>query len=191
VLIPNYRLSLTADQHNAAQLPIPGALMSSFEALVQQVSHGLPPRTRLFMMIELPGDAGDAVGAGAATPLSSSAQITAATAPRALSSVSERIDATRRRHGSDHSLKAHEWAPIVGLSEREIKRAITAGAVPSTTKGEGRDNGARLVRIDDMEALVSTINAVERGTAEEPAWWPEVRAKRRGRMRRNHALRDL
>lgn len=71
-------------------------------------------------------------------------------------------------------LKPKEWARKINHSAREISRAVEAGAVPHTAKEDGRDHGAKLVHVADLEVFFSTIDAVERNRIEPPAWWERV-----------------
>ena len=87
-----------------------------------------------------------------------------------------RLSAIKAQHGGDAAFKPREWSRIVGLSEREIERAIRHGAVPSSTKGGGRDHAALTVSIKAMEAYLATVEAVEGHTVAAPPWWDLVRA---------------
>ena len=75
----------------------------------------------------------------------------------------------------DLTLKPREWSALLGVSAREINRAIDAGALPFTAKDDGRDHGAKLVHIDHMEAFLATVEAIERGSMDPTAWWTDVR----------------
>lgn len=95
---------------------------------------------------------------------------------RALGAV-ERLQQLITRRGSV-SCKPREWAHVTGLSARELRRAIDAGALPHEAKTDGRDHGAKLINADAMLAYLATVTAVERGQMAAPGWWTLVRGKR-------------
>ena len=94
------------------------------------------------------------------------------------------LETARRIAAEDEtrSLKPREWAEVLGMSAREISRAVEAGAVGHLRKKEGRDHGARVVSAAAMVQLLATIDAVERLQLEPPAWWDDVRGRRAARV---------
>lgn len=91
-------------------------------------------------------------------------------------SVEDRLAALKVQHGGEGVLKPREWSRIVGLSEREIERAIRHRAVSSSAKGGGRDHAALTVSINAMETYLATVRAVEGHKMTAPPWWDLVRA---------------
>ncbi len=88
-----------------------------------------------------------------------------------------RLQQLRERRGNI-ALKPKEWSATTGISVRELRRAICAGAVMHEAKEDGRDHGAKLITADAMLAFLATVFAVERGRLSAPEWWTEVRGKR-------------
>lgn len=72
-------------------------------------------------------------------------------------------------------LKCAEWATLLGCSERELRRALQKEVLPRCPKGEGKDNRALVIGITDVVTYLSTIDAIERGASDVPAWYSEVR----------------
>ena len=171
--------------------------MSPIEFIVSQLGNGLPPGSRLrSFAVELPDGSiltstltPAAASPSQPQPVVDSAVANAssfpdtdgdvATDPDALArkcrNRRERVARYREKNGGDAFLKPREWAPITRLSEREIRRAMRAGALRSTEKGDGRDHGALVVTVDAMEAYLAIVDSVERGQEEPPAWWASVR----------------
>ena len=89
--------------------------------------------------------------------------------------MSERVERYAQRKGGVVTQKSREWAQNVrGLSARMIERAIAEAAVAHELKTDGRDHRARLVRSDDLAALLRLIEAVKAGRAPKPAWFDAV-----------------
>jgi len=90
-------------------------------------------------------------------------------------SMSERVERYAERKGGVVAHKSREWAQNVrGLSARMIERAIVEGAVTHEVKTDGRDHRARLVRSDDLAALLRLIEAVKAERAPKPVWFDAV-----------------
>lgn len=70
-----------------------------------------------------------------------------------------------------------DWAQRLGLSERELTRAVQCDALVHHAKRDGRDHGARLVRASDLRGFLETIEAVERNGVHPPRWWRAVRKR--------------
>lgn len=70
-----------------------------------------------------------------------------------------------------------EWAKRVGLSERELRRAIYENALEADQKKTGKDHGAYLVLGSDLRRFVDTVVAVEQKLEPAPAWWASVRLR--------------
>jgi hypothetical protein len=79
-----------------------------------------------------------------------------------------------KQSGDARAFKPDEWAAhLPGISEREIKRAIKAGAVSSFAKGTGRDHGAVVISPDAMLDYLRAREGVARGMA-KPGWYDDV-----------------
>lgn len=70
-----------------------------------------------------------------------------------------------------------EWAKRVGLSQRELRRAIYENALEADQKKTGKDHGAYLVLGSDLRRFVDTVVAVEQKLEPAPAWWAAVRRR--------------
>jgi hypothetical protein len=90
------------------------------------------------------------------------------------------VEHVRRLHHTrgNVALKPREWSTIVGLSARELRRAIEANAVPHVEKADGRDHGAKLITAEAILGYLTTVLAVERDHMPAPTWWPSVRGRR-------------
>jgi hypothetical protein len=90
-------------------------------------------------------------------------------------SVGERVAAyvgTNR----DARLSPSEWAGTgIGLSHRELDRAIRHGAVAHEIRGEGKGHSARVILGDALLHYVQTCEAVQHGMMRQPSWWNTVR----------------
>ena len=82
----------------------------------------------------------------------------------------------------ERSHKPREWAAMLGISAREIIRAVDAGAVAHSIKEDGRDHGAHVVTAAAVVDLLATIDAVERRLQDPPTWWKDVRGGRAARV---------
>lgn len=78
-------------------------------------------------------------------------------------------------------LKLTEWPGVIkqvwaqAISERELERAISAGAIAARTKGEGKDHRATVVEPDAMAEYLTLCDAVQHGKEPRPHWWADVR----------------
>lgn len=72
-------------------------------------------------------------------------------------------------------LKCGEWAALLRCSERELRRAVQEKVLPRCRKGEGKDNRALVIGATEVVTYLSTIDAIERGALEAPAWYTAVR----------------
>jgi len=79
------------------------------------------------------------------------------------------------------AMKLAEWAAWISskwdrrISERELERAVKAGALVSSTKGSGKDHKAVVATPDALVAYLTSVAAVHAGTEPKPAWWNDVR----------------
>jgi len=78
-------------------------------------------------------------------------------------------------------LKLSEWSKVIDsvwmhrVSERELERAITAGALDGRVKGGGKDHRAVVVEPDEMARYLTLCNAVQRHHEPRPHWWTDVK----------------
>lgn len=153
--------------------------MSPIQALFQSFSQSLPPGSTIYLLAaELP-DGSTRMHAGAAGPGTLPAVMsTVPAAPAAPSTPLTRVAALRAAHKPETALKLRDLAKEVGVSQKELRRAIKAGALAFDEKEDGRDNGAHTVTIGEMESYLKTISDVEAGKQEPPDWWEHVRGSR-------------
>jgi hypothetical protein len=83
-----------------------------------------------------------------------------------------------RRERPNRLRKTSEWAELLGMSARALRRAVDNGALAHEAKPDGRDHGATVIRSDVMEAFVALVEAVDRGTCDTPPWWQHVFGKK-------------
>lgn len=89
----------------------------------------------------------------------------------------ERLKNHTRRNGSQ-TLKLKEWATLLGVSNRELGRAVQENAVSHEKQDYGRGHGAWLVTTSALQKYLEIIHAVERGDMPPPAWFSKVRRRR-------------
>ncbi len=164
--------------------PSPAPPMSRVQALIQSIGQMLPPGTVLVVLaaelpdgrtlIKMPAPS-SIEGIAEKEVTDSFAEHRAASAPSTPETPLARVAALRAKHGIDAPLKLRDWHAEVGISTRELKRAVKHGAIPAGRKSDGRDNKATTITIGAMEAYLRTVDAVERGVLERPVWWTEVR----------------
>jgi hypothetical protein len=146
----------------------------------------LPPGTKAaILVVELPPRDGrlSSPSAGDDTAFPGSAALSKADdegrrnwrAPERGGSVEARLSSAKQELGAGASRKPREWRELVGVTEREIERAIQFGALPSETKGYGRDHAAFVVPIEAIEGYLATVRAVRAGEMDPPSWWKAVR----------------
>jgi len=61
------------------------------------------------------------------------------------------------------------------VSERELERAMAAGALDGRAKGDGKDHRAVVVDPDEMARYLTLCNAVQHGNEPRPPWWTDVK----------------
>ena len=74
--------------------------------------------------------------------------------------------------------KTAEWAELVGMSARALRRAVDNGALAHEAKPDGRDHGATVIRAEVLEAFLALVEAVDRGACDTPPWWKDVFGKK-------------
>lgn len=149
--------------------------MSSFHNILQSFSQSLPPGSMIYILAaELPN--GLTISELPTTePSAVSVQrLTALASPKASDTPLNRVAALRIEHGPEAALKVTEWASDLGMSLKELRRAVSASALAYEEKPDGRDNGAHMVTIGVMESYLKTTDAVKRGDEEAPTWWSQV-----------------
>jgi hypothetical protein len=157
--------------------------MSPFQSLLQSFSQMLPPGSTIFVLAaELP-DGRTAVQGGAlgGSPSQGRPMILAPASegkPEALATPLTRVAALRAELGPETPLKLRDWAKELGISVRELNRAVKAEVLPHGRKPDGRDNKALTVTVGVMESYLKMVSAVEAGQEEPPTWWKEVRGSR-------------
>lgn len=151
--------------------------MSPILSLLQSIGQTLPPGSTFYVFAaELPDGRTMVAGPSTAGLMALNAQMPEP-APRP-AGPEARVAALRLVHGPDAPLKLGDWSKKLGISLKELRRAVKAGALPHEEKPDGRDNGAHTVTIGVMETYLKVINAVEAGAEEPPAWWNDVRGPR-------------
>ena len=154
--------------------------MSPLQRLLQSFGQMLPPGSTIYVLAaELPdgrtlmnaGVSLESAGERCVQPLSA--------APRAsgITPVA-RVAAVRAEHGPDAALKLRDWSRELGISLKELRRAVRSGALPHEAKPDGRDNKAHTVTAGVMERYLKTVDAVEAELQEAPTWWSDVRGSR-------------
>lgn len=157
-------------------------MSSSLQNLLQTFSQLLPPGSTIYVLAaELPnGQTVMQAGASGGFP-TQKALISGTTAPTstpANATPLARVASLRAEFGAETPLKLRDWAREVGISRKELHRAVRAGAMPHETKPDGRDNKAHTVTVGVMENYLKVVSAVEAGLEEPPTWWKEVRGAR-------------
>lgn len=154
--------------------------MSSFQRLLQSFGQMLPPGSTIYVLAaELPDgrtlmEAEASSGGGAM----SQGQLVAAPFPGAANTPVARVASLRAEYGADTPLKLRDWAKELGISLKELRRAVRSGALAHEEKQDGRDNGAHTVTIGVMESYLKTVCAIEAGKQQQPDWWKDVRGFR-------------
>lgn len=156
--------------------------MSPLQTLIQSFRESLPPGSMIYVLAaELPngqtvmqaGAARGAAGQGPGTTLAPAAHTSSGKAtPLA------RIADLRVELGAETPIKLRDWSEKIGISRKELHRAVKAGVMPHDRKPDGRDNKALTVTVGVMENYLKIVSAVETGQEEPPAWWKEVRGAR-------------
>ena len=82
----------------------------------------------------------------------------------------------------EEALKVAGWSALVGVPIRELQRAISCDALPSRSKGSGRDATAFVIEPADMAGYLRLCSAVQSGHHEPPTWWSDVRKGRAGEI---------
>ncbi|MHB1264547.1 MAG: hypothetical protein ACYC1S_09055 [Gemmatimonadaceae bacterium] len=135
--------------------------MSPILSLLQSIGQALPPGSTFYVFAaELPDGRTMVAGPSAAGVVALDAQVPEP-APRPTAGPEARVAALRLVHGPDAPLKLGDRSKKLGISLRELRRAVKAGALPHEAKPDGRDNGAHTVTIGVMETYLKIINAVE------------------------------
>ena len=73
--------------------------------------------------------------------------------------------------------RLRDWARLLDLSERELRRAVQERAVVATPKPDGRDHGTPMITAHDLRAYLELVVAVELSRVEAPKWWRAVRRR--------------
>jgi hypothetical protein len=153
---------------------------------VQEVLAAAEPGTRVrIWCVEFEAPASDAPHASPvdeiATPTSESV---VPLAPR--SRADNPVDRVRALAAAEPGLRlsAGEWKQRVpDLSERELDRAMRAGALAWERRGEGKGHAARVIPAENLITYLGLCEAVQEGRLEKPEWWDEVRKGRRAHVR--------
>lgn len=86
----------------------------------------------------------------------------------------EKAEAERQAN-PEAALKPTEWAKRVGVSARELIRAIDELAIPCQPRGKGRGHAARVIKVDDIIQYLAICEQVCAGERSQPEWWERVR----------------
>lgn len=145
---------------------------------LRQMIAELPPGKRvLVLMIEdvAPSDGGPSNVRDEAHELVTDSRGSAATVAPSPSTPLEiaRLALTR---GPDAELKPKEWVALLdgSVSERELMRAISAGALDSRERGCGRDHKARVISPVEMVKYLETREEGLRFRGSRPEWFSDV-----------------
>lgn len=156
--------------------------MSPIQTLLQSFRESLPPGSTIYVLAaELPNGQTVMQAGAAGVSVSQGPRITLAPTPRPMPAKATplaRIADMRAELGAETPLKLHDWTHEIGLSKKELRRAVKAGVMPHDRKPDGRDNKAVTVTVGVMENYLKIVSAVEAGQEEPPAWWKEVRGAR-------------
>jgi len=72
------------------------------------------------------------------------------------------------------ALKPSEWAVRVGVTGRELRRAVEYGTIPSRLRGTGKGHGAQVIEVSAIVEYLELRAAIAAGTASRPAWYEHV-----------------
>jgi hypothetical protein len=174
------------------------SLPPAIRALSDQLREALLPGTRLYVVIiEHPDGCSYTTSAPDRDPHSAlpadalPAVVAAADTMAPLASESPVLFLQRlRRNKGLISKKPKEWASLLGISAASLLRAMDEEALGWTHKPDGRDHGARLVRVDHLQAHLALLDAVERGVVAPPVWCAAVQGGHAERESTSLSLRD-